>query len=67
MSLSVVAHPEVMSASKGAALAGRLLATLVVLFLLFDGSRRSCAWRRCWRHPPGWKSPSGSSRVSGRF
>src|SRR5579871_5114446 len=37
MSLSVVAHPEARSAPKAAAWAGRLLTTLVVLFLLFDG------------------------------
>jgi hypothetical protein len=37
MSLSVVAQPEVMPASRVAVWAGRLLTTLVVLFLLFDG------------------------------
>ena len=37
MSLSAVAHPEAMSASKAAVWAGRILTTLVVRFLLFDG------------------------------
>jgi hypothetical protein len=37
MSLSVVAHPAATSASKLALWAGRLLTTLAVLFLLFDG------------------------------
>jgi hypothetical protein len=37
MSLSVVAHSETKSSSKLALWAGRLLTTLAVLFLLFDG------------------------------